>query len=282
LLTIGLIDLHKTRLDYVPTGLDGWKLVQLAHESQDRFERSLRNSTLDAVAIIGSSTKKALLAKKALLQSKPVLVDFPAAESPQIMTELRKIAAKAGQHIYSPNLLRNEQGLEELKLRITQSAGKLLSLTITYGASIKPNKPELTMTTVQVLDTIEWLCESRLDELITEKTSNASSAALVMLASLDNGVKALLNICSAGMGDHADRFWIDAVFSNAILHVDPRAQSVRIAPFRNRTVKTINWGTPSLVIAIESFTRFVREETLSLGLENTDRIFNLARKVLDS
>ncbi|HUK27917.1 MAG TPA: hypothetical protein VLV31_05800 [Candidatus Acidoferrales bacterium] len=282
MLTIGLVDLRKERLDYVPTRLDGWKLVQLAHESQERFERSLRNSTLDAVAIIGSCTRKTLLAKKALLQGKPVLVDFPPADSPLRITELTKLATKAGQPIYSPNLLRNEQGLKELKQRITLSAGAILSLTIMYGANIRPNKPELTMKTIQVLDTIEWLCESSLDELITEKTSNASSTGLVTLASLDNGVKVLLNICSAAMRGYPDRFWIDAVFSNGVVHVDPRAQSIRITSFRDGAVKTVNWGTSSLVVAIENFTKYVRGEVQSSGLENADRIFKLARKVLES
>jgi hypothetical protein len=110
MIALGLIEVGGERLDYMPVSADGWKL-HLAAKNRGQLERALSNPKLDAVAILGLSPKKTRLAEKALVNKKHVLVDFPAAEAFQRAAKPNKIATRAEQRIYSPNLLRIEPGL---------------------------------------------------------------------------------------------------------------------------------------------------------------------------
>jgi predicted dehydrogenase len=281
MMTIGLIEVGGERLDYMPVSADGWKLVHLAAKSRRQLERALSNPKLDAVAILGPSPKKTRLAEKALVNKKDVLVDFPAAATFQKAAKLNKIATRVEQRIYSPNLLRTESGLHELKRIIAHSASTLLSLTVTCGVEAEQGKPEFSMKTAQVLDALEWLGDSRMREVSTEKSAVRSSAtALVTLGSFDNGLKAMLNMYSAPPRGNHSRLWIDAVFGDSVVHVDPSAQSIGIASFRNESIKNVNWAAPSLITAIEDFISCMKAEKQPLDLENLQRILKLADMVV--
>ena len=281
MMTIGLIEVGGERLDYVPVTADGWKLVHLTPKNRRQLERALSNPNLDAVAILGLSPKKTRLAEKALVNKKHVFVDFPAAEAFQRAAKLNEIATRAEQRIYSPNLLRIEPGLHELKRIITDSASKLLSLTVTCGAKARPFGPEFSMRTAQVLDAIEWLGGSTLREVSTERSAvSSSAAALVTLVSFDNGLKAMLNMYSAPARGNHSRLWIDAVFADSVVHVDPLAQSIGIASFRNESVKDVNWAAPSLIAAVEDFISCMKAEKQPLDLENLQRMLKLADMVV--
>jgi predicted dehydrogenase len=281
MMTIGLIEVGGERLDYVPVTADGWKLVHLPAKNRRQLERALSNPNLDAVAILGLSPEKTRLAEKALVNKKHVFVDFPAAEAFQRAAKLNKIATRAEQRIYSTNLLRIEPGLHELKRIITDSASKLLSLTVTCGAKAKLFGPEFPMRTAQVLDAIEWLGGSTFREVSTERSAvKSSAAALVTLVSFDNGLKAMLNMYSAPARGNHSRLWIDAVFADSVVHVDPLAQSIEIASFRNESVKNVNWATPSLIAAVEDFISCMKGEKQPLDLENLKRMLKLADMVV--
>jgi predicted dehydrogenase len=281
MMTIGLIEVGGQRLDYVPVTADGWRLVQLASKNRRQLERALSSPKLNAVAILGSSPEKTRLAEQALVNKKHVLVDFPVAEAFQKAAKLNKIATRVERCIYSPNLLRTEPGLQELKRIITHSASKLLSLTVTCGVKARPGGPEFSMRTAQILDAIEWLGDSALREVSNERSAvSSSAAALVALVSFDNELKAMLNMYSAPARGNHHRLWIDAVFADSVVHLDPRAQSIKIASFRNESVNNVNWATQPLLTTIEDFISCMKAENLQLDSENLQRMLKLTGMVV--
>ena len=281
MMTIGLIEVGDERVDYMPNTVHGSKLVQLVQKNQRQLERAISNPKLDAVAIFGLSPRKKSLAEKVLREKKHVFVDFPVAEAFQKAAKLGRTATKEGQRIYSPNLLRTEPGLKELKRNIQNSSSKLLSLTVTCGVKAKPGGSAFRMKAVQVLDVLEWLADSRLREVATQRTTiRSSAAALVTLASFDSGVTVMLNMYSTPARSNHPRLWIDAVFTDSVVQVNPHAQSIRVTLFQNESVESRNWATPSLVEAIEEFISCMKSDLRPLELENLKRIFKLADMVV--
>jgi hypothetical protein len=283
MLTIGLVEVGGESIHYVPSVGDGWKLLRLASNNRRQLEGALSNLKLDAVVVLGPSAKKSRIARRVLGNKKHVLVDFPAAETLRKATELNKAAMKGGQYIYSPNLLRTEAGLVELKRIITNSTSNLLSLTVTCGVNAKPSDPGFPMRTAQVLDAVEWLVGSTLSEVSTERSKvSPSAAALVTLASFDNGIKAMLNLYATFSRGAGSRLWVDAVFLDSVVHVDPIAQSVRVTSFRNESVKSVNWATPPLTAAVEDFIENMKVERQGIDLEHLQRALKWTVKVVGS
>jgi predicted dehydrogenase len=248
-------------------------------QTESLSERAISDSKLGALAILGPSPKKARLVEKALLRKKHVLVDFPAAQRVEEARKLAAIASGKELCIYSPNLLIAEPGLQELKHAASRSTGKLLSLTITCGLNAKLSSPNFTMKVAQLLDLAEWLGGAKFKDVCAEKSVKGSrAAALVALASFDNGIKAMLNMYSAPVMGHG-RLWVDGVFEDSVVHVDPYAQSIRIAAFHDKSTKSVSWATASLIAAIEDFIDRINAEKEPLDLENLGRMLNLARMV---
>jgi hypothetical protein len=128
---------------------------------------------------------------------------------------------------------------------------------------------------------VQWLVGSTLSEMFTEKSKvSQSAAALVTLASFDNGVKAMLNLYANSSRGAGSRLWVDAVFLDSVVHVDPAAQSIRVTSFRDESVKKVNWATPPLITALEDFIENMKAERQGMDLENLQRVLKLAGEVV--
>jgi predicted dehydrogenase len=279
LITIGLIELSNEKLGPIPATADGFRIVPLTSRRRE-LERSLSDPRLDAVAILGLDPRRDLFAEKALLKGKHVLIDFPVADTFQRATRIHRIATETKKRVYSANLLRTEPGLQELKKKAANSSGKLLSLTVTCGVNTEGRLSEFAMKTAQVLDAMEWLGDSALVDLATERTAAGSTRALVTLASFDNGLKTMLNMYSTPAGSDDSRLWVDAVFEDSVIHVNPREQSISVASFRNHSVHKLNWATPSLIGAIENFLSCMKTEMQPMDLGNLQRLLKLANSAV--
>ena len=198
---VGLVELGK-RLDYVPLTADGWRFVRLVSKRKHgkMSDNVFSDSDLKAIAILGHGPEKFRLARKALMKRKHLLVDFPAAGTVEKARLLSDEAIRNNTLLYSPNLLKAEPRAERsLSGESDDSTGRLLSLTVTCGFDAKRNSPEFLMLVAQLLDGIEWVVDAKFTEVYCEKSVIRSSvSALVVLASFDNGVKAMLNIYSVG------------------------------------------------------------------------------------
>lgn len=275
--TVGLVELGGTELGYVSASGNSWKLVQLAARGRIP-EHAFSNPKIGAIAIIGQSPEKAPLAEKALLRKKHVLVDFPPAQTVDWARKLEAIAAEKGVCIYSPNLMKTETGFQELKRLMDNSTSKMLSVTMTCRVDAKLRSLGFSMKLAQLLDVIEWVAGSRIKEIYGETSAKRShSAALVALASFDTGLRVLLNMYSAPF--RSTRLWVDVVFKDSVVHVEPYAQSIRVTPFQEKSMREVNWATSSLTATIEDFMAHISSEKQVLDLENLERMFGLARAV---
>lgn len=280
MLTIGLVELDGRAFDYVPGSGDGWKLAQLIARGGRPPERAFSDPKLDAVAFLGSSVKKLRFAQKALLHGKHVLVDFPASWTVEGARLLESVAAGRGLCVYSPNLLKFEPGFQEFKRIGTDSTSKMLSVTMTCGVSSTLKNPEFSMKLAQLYDLLEWLGNSKLKDVCAEKSAKGSrSSALVALGSFENGLKLMLNLYSAPASKRS-RLWVDAVFKDSFVHVDPYAQSVRITSFQERPFRELNWATSAIVGLIEDFAAQVNGEKQTLDLAGLGRMLKLAGSVI--
>jgi predicted dehydrogenase len=279
MVTIGVAGFGAKELDYVPTSGDGWKLVRLAAKKRKVTTHALSDARLDAVALFDPNREKARLAEKALLSKKHVLIDFPATDVVEKARKLQAIASERNLCLDSPNLLRTEPGFQELKRMIAGSSNKMFSLTVGCGVGVRDMSHEFSMKLAQLLDLMEWLSSSKIKDVSGERsTKHAPTAALVALISYDNEVKGMLNMYSAPTVEHV-RLWVDVVFEDSVVHVDPYAQSVRIAPFRGKS-SDVNWATESLVTAIEIFVAHINGEPKPLDLQNLERMLNIARVLI--
>jgi predicted dehydrogenase len=280
-MTLGLIEFGGRQPDNLPLAADGWRLIRLTAKNRRQSERTLSNPRLDAVAIVSVSPEKTHLAELALANKKHVLIDFPASDQPLRAAKLNKIATSVDKRIYTPNLLRTEPGVQELKRIITSPASKLLSLTVTYGVTTRLKDSGFFMRTVQILDAMEWLVGSTFTHLSTERSAvNSRAEGLVVLASFESGISAMLNMYSAPANGYCSPLWIDAVLADSVVHVDTQAQSLRVTSFRNEAVKNINWATPSLTVAIEDFIAYIKTEKQPFGVGGLERALRLAAVVL--
>jgi hypothetical protein len=282
--TVGLVELGK-RLDYVPLTADGWRFVRLASKRKHGkiSDNVFSDPELNAIAILGHGPEKFRLARKALMKKKHLLVDFPAAETVEKARLLSDEAIRNSTCIYSPNLLKTEPSLKELKWRTNDSTGRLLSLTVTCGFDAKRNSREFLMQVAQLLDAIEWLVDSKFAEVYCEKSIVRSSvSALVTLASFDNGVKAMLNIYSVGENANNTGLWVDSVCEDCVLRADPNGQSIRITSFHGERLMSVNWSIPSIVEAFESIGMRIDKARQPLELENLQRMLGMAEEIVGS
>jgi len=281
---VGLVELGK-RLDYVPLTADGWRFVRLVSKRKHgkMSDNVFSDSDLKAIAILGHGPEKFRLARKALMKRKHLLVDFPAAGTVEKARLLSDEAIRNNTLLYSPNLLKAEPSLKELKRRINDSTGRLLSLTVTCGFDAKLNSPEFLMLVAQLLDGIEWLVDAKFTEVYCEKSVIRSSvSALVVLASFDNGVKAMLNIYSVGENANHAGLWVDGVCENCVLRADPNGQSIRVISFRGERLMSVNWSNPSIVEAVENLGMHIDKARQPLELENLQRILDMAEGLVGS
>ena len=83
---------------------------------------------------------------------------------------------------------------------------------------------------------MEWLGNSKIKDVCAEKSAKRShAAALVALGAFENGLKAMLNMYSAPTSKRS-RLWVDVVFKDSFVHVDPYAQSIRITSFQEESI----------------------------------------------
>lgn len=282
--TVGLVELGR-RLDYVPLTADGWRFVRLASKrKRGKIPDNLfSNPELNAIAILGHGPEKFRLAQKALMKGKHLLVDFPAAGTVEKARLLSEEAIRNNTWIYSPNLLKTEPSLKELKRRTKDSTGRLLSLTVTCGFEAKRNNPEFLMLVARLLDAVEWLVDSKFREVYCEKSIVRSSvSALVALASFDNGVKAMLNIYSVGEIANHTGLWADSVCEDCVLRADPNGQSIRITSFRGERLMPVDWSIPSVVEAVENMGMRIDKAKQPLDLENLQRMLDMAEGIVYS
>jgi len=275
------VELDGRTLDYVPSYGDGWKIVRLIAREGKPPERAFSDPKIDAIVFLGSSVNKLRFAEKALLHGKHTLVDFPAS---RIVESVRKFEAVAGGkdlRVYSPNLLKHEPGFQELKRISSNSASKMLSLTMTCGVNAKLMNPEFSMKLTQLFDLMEWLGNSKIKNICAVKSAKHSAAALVALGSFENGLKAMLNLYSAPTSKRS-RLWVDVVFKDSFVHVDPYAQSIRMMSFQKKSIMELNWATLALVAVIEDFISRINSGKQSLDLGNLERLLNLASSVIGS
>ena len=280
MLTIGLVELDGQTLDYFPSSGDSWKLVRLIARGGRVPARAYADPKLDAVAFLGSNIKKLHFAERALLHGKHVLADFPASGTVESARKFEAIAIGKELHVYSPNLLKNEPGFQELKRVSCNPTSKMLSLTVTCGVSAKFKGHEFQMKLAQLFDVLEWLGNSKITDISVEKsTQRLPAAALVALGSFENGVKTLLNVYSIPASKRS-RLWVDVVFKDSFVHVDPYVQSIRIIRFQDKSIEELNWATSALVSLIEDFVSRIYSEREPLDLVNLERMLNLASSVI--
>jgi len=281
MLTIGLVQLDGRPFDYVPGSGDSWKLVQLIERGGRLPERAFSDPKVDALAFFGSSLKKLRFAEKALLHGKHALVDFPVSRTVEGARKVEAVAAGQDLHVYSPNLLKYEPGFQELKRISSNSTSKMLSVTVTCGVNAKLMNPKFSMKLAQLFDVMEWLGNSKIKDVCAEKSAKRSpAAALVALGSFENGLKAMLNMYSAPTSNRC-RLWVDVVFKDSFVHVDPYAQSIRIARFQEESVRELNWATSALVSVVEDFVARISSGKQRLDLLNLERMLNLAGSVIE-
>jgi len=212
------------------------------------------------------------------LDGKHVLVDFPTSLTVENARKIGAIANETGLCVYSPNLLNYEPGFREVK-RINASTGSMTSLTVNCGVSERLISPEFSTKLVQLLDVMEWLEESKIRSISAEKCKGRSGAsALVALVSFANSTKGMLNLYSSPSARH--RLWVDVVFKESFLHIDPYAQSIRITSFQGKAVEELNWASSPLISLVEDFTAQIKQGKQQLDLVNLERLLKLAASVI--
>ena len=278
MLAIGLMILEGDVPVELSTIADDWKTIEVprAAGGLPQLKAKLRKS--HAVAIIGAGSKKARYAREALTLGKHVLIDFPAGLTWNEVARLKELSAHNGLCLYSPNLLRLEAGMSELRQMAGDGSSKLLSLTISYGMGGKLEQSQYSMKLAQILDLAEWVVGSKYVNVRQEKSASAPSAnARVILMSHENGVKTLLNIHYASSRDAS--LWIDGVFDNSIVHLNPWAQTIRLQSLNERSHKEIDWAVSSLRRAIEDFKMVIDRRSEPSDFGDQRRVIELTRKL---
>ncbi len=277
--TIGFMNLEASELDYIPVSGHIWRAVLITGKD---FARSISKAELDAVAILGANPRNTQLAKTALLRKKHTLVEFPAALTMEQARQLEKIASDGNIRLFSPNLMKTEPGFKTLKSNVESSWNQALSITMTCGVNSRPLTTAFIAKLIQLFDVIEWVTGSRIAEVQFERSGRGSqSLAVVLLSSLANGMRVLLNMYSVQKRNPA-RLWVDLVLKDSALHVDPFAQSINMLQFQPRTCGSISWETSSLIATIEMFANCVNVGNCEGNFENLDRFLSMARNVVKS
>ena len=284
MLTIGLIALEKG-CQTEPSEINGnWKLVQLARKGSRSVASELKAGAkkLDAVAVVGCHPAKARFAREALSLGKHVMVDFPAGKTSEETRRLKELARSKDLQLYSPNLLKTEPGVNELKQLVEDPSSKLLSLTINCNFATK-GKEAYSMKLAQMLDLVEWIAGAKCAEAWARgSTRTVSAAAHVILTSHENGVKTLLNLRSNSMIG-VSTFRADCILENLIVHLNPWAQSVLLERFGGTSVARVNWAVHTLQKALTNFQSLIDGGAKDLRLDDdSDRILGLTRQLLSA
>jgi predicted dehydrogenase len=244
------------------------------------FGRVVNHSKLDAIAIIGLGLRKTWYTEKALSLGKHVLVDFPMTHDIKKMSRLWQIAEERELCFYSPNLLRTESAIQELKRIASSLSHNVLSFTITCGMNTSFRRSDCAMKLMQLLDLLEWITESKCLEINGMMSTNHHSArAFVVTFSLEGGVRGLVNLYSAAVKS-SPRLWIDGIFEGSLVHVDPYAQAVRVSWLGGKASKSLNWAPSSMSIALGDFVACIGAGRSSIP-DKMERIFGLVHDALD-
>ncbi len=260
------------------TIIDAGKIIEV-HPSVGVAQLKSRLTKSGAFAIIGAGPKKADFAREALLLRKHVLSDFPAGLTWSEVARLKQISASKGVLFYSPNLLRFEAGINELSQMVDRGASKLLSVTISCDLAGRGEQTQLLMKFAQIIDMIEWLVGSKCVDVRQEKSHRVGSAtARVVLMSHQNDVKTLLNLrCGASRNSS---LWIDCIFNDSIVHVDPKSQSVRLVSSSNASHSEVNWTVQPLSKAIGAFKMMMRHGSGESDFNSQRRLIQLTRELV--
>ena len=245
-----------------------------ATKGREACKRFLADHKYDAIAVVGSGRKKAEFAERALLSGKHVLIDFPASHKLEETQRLHDTAVEKKLCLFSPNLMRTELGLPELREAVSSGTSRLLSLTITYGAQVSQGVRQFSMKLMQLLDLVEWLANSRQREVLShENMAGKSPQACIVLLSMGNGVRALVNLYSISSSSK-ERFWADGIFEDSITHINPYAQSLRLSHSGQRPEEDVEWGQSSLSFAMKEFLTQISERKI-MNMEQMKRMFEL-------
>lgn len=278
--TIGVIMLHASSHVQRP-GISGdWRIEQLAAGKSRRILSQLKTDAegLDAVAIIGFDAKKTEYARKALSLRKHVLVDFPAAQTLGEISELRKLASESHLCLYSPNLLKYEPGVRELKT-MAEPPSRMLSITISSSLVGAGKGVEHSMKLAQIINFIEWMAGSECVEIRGEKSAGAlRPTAHVALMSHQNGIKTLMNLLFVSARS-APRFWLDVIFDKSVAHLDLYAQSIRVEPFGRVAPRFIDWAVSPLDRALKGFRMNIDSGAEEADTTNFQHVVELVRAV---
>jgi hypothetical protein len=279
-----LLDESVARDHPVPTQGPDWDIAHLYRygDAKTRLYRVIRDPATTAVVALGLSPRKIAYAKKALSLGKHVLADFPCAHSPAEVTKLEQLASTKRLCLCSPNLLKAERGLQELRRLASGSDNKLRSLTVTCGMSGKYGQDHLWMRLVQLFDLVEWIADSRCLSVYSEAfTMRQSVRAYSILMSLETGVKGLCNLYSVS-SKISQHIWVDGVFHDCILRASLGAQSVKVNYFKGAVSENVDWSPSSLNSVLDDFATEIRKENRISDLQHARRVFELADMVIRS
>ena len=280
MLTIGIIELDD-RCEVDLARIDaGWNIVQLT--SKSLRSRPLKAQPmlgeLNAIAILGTHPAKFRYAREALSLSKHVMVDFPPGGTPNEVLLLRELAERKGVRFHSPNLLKTEPGMREFRRTVDDPSSKLLSLTVSCNLTARGEVARLTKL-MQMLDLVEWMAGAKSVESRAQKSARvAGASAQVILLTHENGVKSLLNLRSTHSSSFPT-FWVDGIFDNSIVHLNPHGQSILVGRSDANGIRRVNWAEPALKYALRDFMSLIGNESARSDLTNFERIFQLARKL---
>jgi hypothetical protein len=253
-----------------------------SHLSAERIEPSkqlLADPKYDAIAVVGSNLKKTQYAKEALLSGKHVLIDFPAGHKLEEIHQLYDIATEKQLCLFSPNLMKTELGLSELRQTANSGTSRLLSLTITYAVPVPQGAKQFLAKLMQLLDLAEWLTNSRQTEMLSHVAmAGKSPQACIALLSMENGVKALVNLYSISSSSK-ESFWVDGVFEDLVIRANPYVQSLKLSHSDHSPDQHIECGQSSLDFALADFFIQISQKEI-LDIEHTKRMFELAGRVV--
>jgi len=259
------------------TFADDWKIIKVSPSvAVSQFKAKLKKC--GAFVIVGIGSKKADFAREALSLGKHVLSDFPAGLTWTEVARLKEISASNGVRFCSPNLLRFEPGMNELRQMVGGVSSRLLSFTISYGLAGRVEQTRFLMKFAQILDLAEWLVGSKCADVRQETSGTLLSAnARVVLMSHENGVKTLLNL-RCGSSRNCS-LWIDGIFEDSIIHVDPRAQSVRLGSSRNASSSEVDWAVSPLSRAMGAFKMMIDGGSEEPDFSSQRRLIELATEL---
>jgi len=277
MMTIGLMALEGDVRTETSTITNDWEISRL-HPNVGVPQFKVKLKRCEAFAFIGASLKKAKLTRIALSLGKHVLNDFPPAATWNEVERLKEISISNHVYFYTPNLLQFRTGMNALREMVDRKTSQLLSLTISCGFGGRADKTYSLMKFAQIIDLAEWLVGSKCANVSQEKSERNSAAnARILLISHENDVKTLLNLC---FGPRLrDSLWIDAIFTDSIIHLDPNSQNLRFAVSRGVSSE-VDWSAPPLSRAMNEFKMIIGGSSEMTNFSTQRRLLELTRQLL--